>query len=274
VSVVSLTTEQWTERIRRKLAATVEQIIEVGNDLEAAKSQLGGRWLKVLEGCDMDKRTAQRFMSIASHPVLANTTTWSYLPASYRTLSELARFDEAILERAISNGEVNRETRTRDAEEMYQRYYGTTTTTSNTTTTTHTPPPPIDTTATEQPGHLLDEPPLADENGEPITGSKPREDEGGSDDEGASTDEGAGSPTHDPAPSVSDPDAGYRRRMSAEFSKVRDGLLLLDADRIVEVSDLERLDDVDRMVESLTSWCDAVSTATAAARRPKLGVAR
>lgn len=120
--------------------------------------------------------------------------------------------------------------------------------------------------------------PLADENGEPLTPeAEPREDEGGSDDEGASTDEGAGSTTHDPAPSEqtqAEKDAGYRRRMSTEFSKVRDGLMTLDPERMVEVSDLDRLDDVDRFIGDLSAWCFEVTSAIGKARRPRLGVAR
>lgn len=180
MSVVSLTDSQWASRIQRKMAATVENIIDVGVDLELAKQQLGhGRFGRMLTTCQMDERTAQRFMQIARHEVLANPTTWSHLPASYRSLSELARWEPVMLERAIERGEVTPETTTQTAGEMYKRY--------------HDVPDPK--------AKPPKQPPPADENGEstddptdggPITsGSEPREGQEVPDDAGTSGSTGA-----------------------------------------------------------------------------------
>jgi hypothetical protein len=280
VTVLTLNQQQWTDRIRRKMSATVEQIIEVGVDLEAAKVQLGhGRFGKMLADLEIDPQMAQRFMRIAGHETLANTSTWTHLPTSYRTLAELSRIPAPLLERAISNGEVTRETRTREAEELYTRLCGKTTRTTTTTTeTTHTPP--IDTTATE---HELsptgDTPPLADENGEPLTtsGSEGRKAEGGADDEPTSgTDEGAGSTTHDPAPSV-DPlaklaaevdasDVGYRAAVSSALKKALE-MVSLDTERAIAVQLPNEREFFLSSVRSIAEWCESVQ---AVADRPHL----
>lgn len=123
-SGLTMTAAQWATRIRSRMASTVESIVAVGVDLCAAKSQLGhGRFTTMVEtDLGMDIRTAQRFMAIADHEVLANTTTWSHLPASYRALSELARLEPDVLERAIDVKQVNPETTTQQAAELVKSY--------------------------------------------------------------------------------------------------------------------------------------------------------
>jgi len=46
-------------------------------------------------------------MKIAEHPVLSNTNHGSFLPTSWRTLYELTRIPEPVLERAIADGMVH-----------------------------------------------------------------------------------------------------------------------------------------------------------------------
>jgi hypothetical protein len=55
-------------------------------------------------------RTAENYMRIARHPVLSNPHHGSDLPASWRTLAELARLDPEALEQAIADGRVTPET--------------------------------------------------------------------------------------------------------------------------------------------------------------------
>lgn len=109
------------------------------------------------------------------------------------------------------------------------------------------------------------------ETGE-ITGGEGRKEPEVSDDAPA-TDEGAGLPrkgasdedvTNGPAPSAPNlrdaahPDDSYRARMSREFAAVRNGLLLLDPDRMREVSDFDRRDDVEALTADLREWCERV----------------
>ena len=51
-------------------------------------------------------RTAELFISIARNPVLSNANHGSYLPASWRTLSELARLPEPVLQEALEAGRI------------------------------------------------------------------------------------------------------------------------------------------------------------------------
>ncbi len=54
-------------------------------------------------------RTAELFISIARNPVLSNANHGSYLPASWRTLSELARLPQEVLEEALDDGRITPE---------------------------------------------------------------------------------------------------------------------------------------------------------------------
>jgi Protein of unknown function (DUF3102) len=100
--------EDFARRIRDRLRETVEAVIEVGKVVLEAKSLLahGDFESMVRDDLGWSPRTAQRFMSIARHPVLSNATHVSCLPPSWGTLAELARVEPKHLEAAIASGMV------------------------------------------------------------------------------------------------------------------------------------------------------------------------
>jgi hypothetical protein len=117
--VVAKTRAQWAEELcadYKKLDAQASQLaqdaITFGKKLLAAKEGPDrlphGEFLKMIErDLPFGKRKAQRLMEIARHPVLSNTTHGSYLPSSWRTLSELAQLSEEELEQAVTSGAIN-----------------------------------------------------------------------------------------------------------------------------------------------------------------------
>ena len=107
---------EWAGVIRADLGASVQGVIDAGADLAAAREGIPrGDWEEWLaRELHMTPRTAQRFMAIARHPVLANTTHVSLLPSSWGTLYELSRLPEAALTRAIEAGDISPETTRQD----------------------------------------------------------------------------------------------------------------------------------------------------------------
>lgn len=65
--------------------------------------------------------------------------------------------------------------------------------------------------------------------------------------------------------------SGYRKAVSAEFSKARDGLLKLKPERMAEVLDRDGIERAQHLTADLRRWCDDVD---AALRRPTLKVAK
>ncbi len=102
--------------IRERLERTVRTILEIGEILIEAKESLphGEFEGMITDDLGWSPRTAQRFMAIARHPILSNPTHGSLLPASWRTLAELARMGPEELERAISAGCIRPDMQRRD----------------------------------------------------------------------------------------------------------------------------------------------------------------
>jgi len=99
--------EDWADLIFAQHAKSVESILETGRLLLKAKSDLvHGEWGRLFEdhllpfGID----AAQRFMTIASHPLLSNTEHVRSLPASWGTLYQLTRVPEPMLKQALHDG--------------------------------------------------------------------------------------------------------------------------------------------------------------------------
>jgi hypothetical protein len=106
------TIDEWAERIRASHAQSVMSVVKTGSDLIDAKNDLGhGQFGIMLRSGKLPfgQRTAEFYMRIAEHPVLSNPNHGSNLPASWRTLAELARLDGPALERAIRDGRVTPE---------------------------------------------------------------------------------------------------------------------------------------------------------------------
>jgi hypothetical protein len=98
----------WAARIRPYLEGAVEQIVAAGRELLAAKDGLPhGQFGDLLEQVGLNRRTAQRFMAIARHPLLSDATHGSHLPAAWTTLFELSRVEPEELEEAIEAGSVH-----------------------------------------------------------------------------------------------------------------------------------------------------------------------
>jgi hypothetical protein len=104
---LDLTAEQWAARVRPHLGRAVESIIAAGDELVSAKAALPhGAFLLAVELTGLTPRSAQRFMAIASNPVLSNATHVSHLPASWGTLYELAKTPAAALEAELEDGTI------------------------------------------------------------------------------------------------------------------------------------------------------------------------
>src|SRR5262249_45505819 len=85
------------DRIRERVKKTVEDIIEVGNDLLAVKEALEhgqfGPWLRAEFG--WSERTAQNFMSVAERFKSAKIADWPIRPGAASFLAAPAVPDEA-----------------------------------------------------------------------------------------------------------------------------------------------------------------------------------
>lgn len=110
---------QWASRIRAAEARTVEAIIATGRVLIECRAAIHyGGFKQPLSEAGMEIRTAQRFMAIAHHPVISNTTHVSHLPTTWGTLYELSRVAPPVLEKAIAQGDVRPEMSRADAERV------------------------------------------------------------------------------------------------------------------------------------------------------------
>jgi hypothetical protein len=97
---------------------SVLAVIETGRRLLEAKERLPhGAWLPFVELLPFSERSAQRFMAIASHPELANTTHGSDLPVNWRTLAVLAQLPPGEVTARIESGEITPELVRAKAEE-------------------------------------------------------------------------------------------------------------------------------------------------------------
>ncbi len=102
------TREWFVQRIRYRLLACVEAVLEIGETLIQAKADLphGDFEAMVRDDLGWSPQTARKFMAIARHPVLSNRAHCARLPPSWGTLAELARVKPEMLEKAIGEGVV------------------------------------------------------------------------------------------------------------------------------------------------------------------------
>jgi hypothetical protein len=98
-------------KVGAALGKTVEGIIEAGRWLIAAKEKLPhGEFTPMVEDdLKMDASKAERLMTIASDPVIANPAHVRHLPAAWSTLYELKQLPPGRLEAAIEDGTVTPE---------------------------------------------------------------------------------------------------------------------------------------------------------------------
>jgi Protein of unknown function (DUF3102) len=96
-------------RIKDFWGRTAAGVLEVGRELNRVKGWVeDGEFTEwVEEHLPFTLRTAQRLMTVARHPVLADPTHASCLPASWATLDALAHVDPEVLKNAIADGRVS-----------------------------------------------------------------------------------------------------------------------------------------------------------------------
>jgi len=90
---LDLTWKPWAEKICAAWQKTTASIIETGQLLVEAQSQLPhGSWeTMVRERLPFSPRAAQMLMEVARHPVIANPKHVSLLPAHWSTLYQITR---------------------------------------------------------------------------------------------------------------------------------------------------------------------------------------
>jgi hypothetical protein len=118
--------DEWGTLIKEDLGRAVEGIVSAGLHLEQAFAQLGkGEYGKMLRAINLHSETAKRLRRIANNSALRNPQHYARLPASMRTLSELASIAAPTLEVYIASGAVHVGLEREDAEVLR-----------------HAPPPP------------------------------------------------------------------------------------------------------------------------------------
>jgi hypothetical protein len=107
---------EWTSRIAAAWQKGVEAILETGRLLIEAKAALNhGEFESVIQlKLPFDRRTAQRLMAIARHPVVSNAAHAPHLPPSWMTLYELTKLPPETLLPKIEDGSITPKTERRD----------------------------------------------------------------------------------------------------------------------------------------------------------------
>jgi Zn finger protein HypA/HybF involved in hydrogenase expression len=107
------TAQDYADVVQRLLKMAVSHIIDAGRTLAEAKEHLEhGEWLRMFRDHEnhlerplpFGARKAQMLMRIAEHPILSDANHGSHLPTSWRTLYELTRVPDPVLERALAKG--------------------------------------------------------------------------------------------------------------------------------------------------------------------------
>jgi hypothetical protein len=99
--------ELWADQIRIELGKTVESILETGRLLIKAKADLThGEWGRMFDErlLPFCQETGRRYMLIARHPVISDSTHVWNLPSSWGTLYELTKIPEQNLKNALADG--------------------------------------------------------------------------------------------------------------------------------------------------------------------------
>lgn len=85
----------------------VDSIVETGRRLIDAKRRVGhGNWLPTVALLPFNQQTANKLMTIAVHPDLADHSHGSDLPASWTTLAVLAQLPAGEIPKRIEAGEI------------------------------------------------------------------------------------------------------------------------------------------------------------------------
>jgi len=102
VTIVNPAVVKTAERINNNLKRVASSILQIGNDLIAAKKTLNHGDMELLYSqLPFSKRTGQRYMAIAKSPRLNGTVEQHELPNSVRALYAIAKMDDALYDKAI-----------------------------------------------------------------------------------------------------------------------------------------------------------------------------
>jgi hypothetical protein len=108
--------QDFADVVARYLDRIAEDTITIGTLLIEAKTKVApGEWGRMFRDHEhavarpipFGIRTGQMLMKIAEHPVLSDTNHGSHLPTSWRTLYELTKLPEPLLEKALAEGHVH-----------------------------------------------------------------------------------------------------------------------------------------------------------------------
>lgn len=101
--------QDWAERIGAAWHQVIDNIFATGRLLIAAKAALPhGEWLPLLDDLPFHRSTAARLMAIAEDPRLSNDAHVQHLlPASWGTLYELTKLDDATFTSRVADGSIH-----------------------------------------------------------------------------------------------------------------------------------------------------------------------
>ena len=117
-------TEDWTERLRGTLTASVDSFIATGLLLEECKAALPhGQFERAVRAAGIAPSSARKLRAIAASPV-GTSLTHERFPASWGTLNELVGLTETQLGDGVRTGRVHPEMTLADAKEVVRFLQG------------------------------------------------------------------------------------------------------------------------------------------------------
>jgi hypothetical protein len=114
------TRQRYAEKIAATWQKSIDSFLETGRQLRQAQHELPYGTFEEMVASDLpfDKRTAERLMLIAKHPVISDPAHAPLLPPSWMTLYELTKIDkklgEGTLLAKIEDGTITPKTQRQD----------------------------------------------------------------------------------------------------------------------------------------------------------------
>lgn len=107
---------QWAARIAENWRSSIQGIIATGELIAEAKADLPKRHFKemVKDQLPFGRQTAYKLMAIAADPRVSNVAYMRHFPASWGSLYEITKLDNAEFEARISDGTIHPEMEQRD----------------------------------------------------------------------------------------------------------------------------------------------------------------
>jgi protein gp37 len=123
IPIAPKTAEEWVPRIQRRWSTTVEAVIEIGREFQAARKALSSsEFARLANLVGFSDRTIRVFIQIATNEIIVKRHLSATLPCSWRTLYELIRLDPPRLQLAIDRGEVSPLLTQVDAQKLVKEY--------------------------------------------------------------------------------------------------------------------------------------------------------